>query len=250
MPAMEDLLSLQGRTALVTGGGRGIGAAIVRAFHARGAQVLFTYRSDEASARALEQACPGTIALQSDAALLPSAEQAVARAIEAFGGLHIVVANAGIARDRVCWKLNEADFDAVIDTNLKGVFAVVRAAVPHLRNQSGGRIIAISSINGIRGKGGQSVYAASKAGVIAFIKSVARETGSKNITANVVAPGFIRTDMTADLPDDVVQKAVAETALGRAGTPENVADAVLFLASDLAAHITGQVLHVDGGQLM
>jgi 3-oxoacyl-[acyl-carrier protein] reductase len=246
---MSGFTSIKGKSAIVTGGSRGIGRAVVEALRAEGVSVLFTYkeRTDDAQAVC---AATGARALQLDTSDPAGCQSAVETAIAQFGGLDILVINAGITRDRVVWKLDAADFDRVIDTNLKGAFLMMRAAAPYFRERQAGRIVTVASINGLRGKGGQGAYAASKGGLIALTKSVARELGPKNIHVNAVAPGFIETDMTAAAGQAVRDAALAETALGRLGRPEHVAQAVLFLASDLAAHITGQVLQVDGGQLM
>jgi 3-oxoacyl-[acyl-carrier protein] reductase len=243
---------LEGKVALVTGGSRGIGAAIVADLATNGADVGFTYHSQAARA---EQARCGVqalgrkaIAIQADAAAFVEAQRAVAETLQAFGRLDILVNNAGVNRDGVVWKMSEEDWDTVITTNLKGYFNMVRAAAPHFKEQKSGRIVNITSINGLRGKFGQSNYSAAKAGIIGFTKSVARELAAFNVTVNAVAPGLIETDMVKTAPESVREKALAEIVLGRLGQPEDVAFAVTFLCSDRARHITGEVLRVDGGQ--
>jgi 3-oxoacyl-[acyl-carrier protein] reductase len=169
---------------------------------------------------------------------------------EKFGGLHILVCNAGINWDGVIWKMTEEQWDQVLAVNLKGYFNYARAAVPFFRDQSYGKIVNVTSINGIRGKFGQSNYAASKGGIIAFTRSLARELGNKNINVNAVAPGLIETDMVAGMDEEARKKSLAEIIMGRLGQPDDIANVVAFFASDLARHVTGQVLNVDGGQLM
>jgi 3-oxoacyl-[acyl-carrier protein] reductase len=190
------------------------------------------------------------LAIEADSTNITHAENVVSKTIDTFGRLDILIINAGIAKDRVIWKLPNADFDEVLNTNLKGTFFMIKAASPLLRKQQSGKIITIASINGLRGKAGQSAYSASKGAIIALTKSVAKELGPKNINVNAIAPGLITTDMTNPLPDAIKETAIAETAIKRAGTPDDVADTALFLASDGARHITGQVINVDGGQLM
>jgi 3-oxoacyl-[acyl-carrier protein] reductase len=247
---MIDQIHFKGKTALVTGGSRGIGAAIVKQLYSLGANVAFTYNKSSATALEIEKNCPGAKAIQADSPDMKAALNAVKQTIDTFKTLDILIINAGITRDRVSWRLPESDFDAVISTNLKGAFSFVKAAVPHMRDRQQGKIITISSINGLRGKAGQVAYAASKGGLIAFTKSLAKELGVKNINVNSVAPGFILTDMTASVSEQIKENALNETALKRFGTPDDVANAAVFLASDMSGHITGQVLNVDGGQLI
>jgi NAD(P)-dependent dehydrogenase (short-subunit alcohol dehydrogenase family) len=178
-----------------------------------------------------------------------SVEQDVSRLVDDDGPPDILVNNAGITRDGVVWKLRDEDWSAVLDVNLTGVFRMTRACVPHMRQRRLGTIVNIASINGLRGRFGQANYAASKGGMIAFTRAVAREVGREGIRVNAVAPGFIETPLTAALPDAVRQQSVSEVVLGRLGVPADVAGAVVFLASPLASHITGQVIVVDGGQL-
>ncbi|MDE3053885.1 MAG: 3-oxoacyl-ACP reductase FabG [Gemmatimonadota bacterium] len=243
---------LAGRGALITGGGRGIGAAVARALAREGCAVALVERCANDSARALaaelSDAGAHAMALEADVSDFAAAEPTVAAAVEGLGRLDILVANAGISRDGVVWKLTEAAWDEVLDVNLKGVFAYCRAVAPVFRAQKSGRVVTISSINGLRGKFGQANYAASKAGVVALTKTVARELGAFGVTANCVAPGMIRTEMTAALPEDVLARAVGETVLGRAGEPGDVAEVVAFLCTERARHVTGTVIQVDGGQ--
>ena len=252
-------LPLLGRIALVTGGSRGIGRAIALALATRGADVAFTWLSERATAdesaaeatdtfQTLEQIGRGAVAVPADGRSTFDVETAVARTFERFGGLDILVNNAGIARDHVVWKMTDDDWADVIDTDLTSCMRYIRAVVPLMRERGGGRIIGISSINAVRGKFGQSNYAAAKAGIIGLSKSVAKEVGRYGITVNVVTPGMIDTKLVAALPEEVRKNALTETALGRLGEPEDVAALVTFLATDDARHITGAVIPVDGGQ--
>ncbi|MBI3567424.1 MAG: SDR family oxidoreductase [Gemmatimonadetes bacterium] len=247
---MKD--DLAGQATLVTGAGRGIGAAIAREVARQGSDValvdLGSY--DEAAVVAAELRALGrrTVAIRADVSDFVAAEGAVQEAVGALGRLDGLVCNAGITRDGVSWKLTEAAWDAVLDVNLKGCFAFCRAAAPVFRAQKRGRIVTIASINGMRGKFGQSNYAASKAGVIGLTKALARELGPSGVNVNCVAPGFIRTEMTAKLPAEVVQRAVEESALGRLGETDEVAAVVSFLLSDRARYVTGEIIKVDGGQ--
>lgn len=232
---------LEGAGALVLGGGGGIGGAVVSRLAAAGARVVSADRAhtiDDPSHIHCDLADP------------TDAERAVAGAVERLGQLDVVVHCAGITRDGVHWKLSDEDWRAVMAVNLDSAFHLLRAAAPHLRRSQRAAVVLVSSINGERGKFGQSNYSASKAGLIALAKSAARELGAHGVRVNAVAPGMIDTELTRALPEAVREQAVRETALGRAGAPEDVADAVLFLVSALARHVTGQVLRVDGGQLM
>ena len=244
--------ALAGRSALVTGAGRGIGAAIARELAREGSDVALVDLGafDEAERLAAELRALGrrAVAVRADVTDFAAAEQAVATAVRELGRLDSLVCNAGIARDRVSWKMTEAEWDQVIDVNLKGCFAYCRAVAPVFRAQRGGRIVTVASINGLRGKFGQANYAASKAGVVGLTKTLARELGPSGVNVNSVAPGIVRTEMTAGLPPDVLEKAVAESALGRMGEPEDVASVVAFLLSDRARYVTGEVIKVDGGQ--
>lgn len=245
-------LGLTGKGALVTGGARGIGAAIALALAEEGCDVAVVDRSAKNGAgevaRRVEAAGRKALAIEADVRDFAAAEAAVARTVAAFGRLDILVGNAGIVADAMSWKMTEAQWDTVLDVNLKGCFAYARAVAPVLRDRRGGRVVFIASINGLRGKAGQANYAASKAGVVALGKTLARELGHAGVTVNVVAPGMVRTPLTAALPGEVVQRAVDESALGRIATPEDIADAVTFLCSERARHVTGAVLRVDGGQ--
>jgi 3-oxoacyl-[acyl-carrier protein] reductase len=244
---MAVTIDLAGRNAWVTGAASGIGAAIADALHEAGARVVSLDRSHAAETR-VEQGREVQVPL--DVTDTAAVEAAVLRLVEKGGPPDILVNNAGVTRDAVVWKLRDEDWDTVIDTNLGGAFRMTRACVPHMRQRRGGAIVNISSINALRGKFGQSNYAASKGGLVAFTKAVAREVAREGIRVNAVAPGFIDTPLTSRLPDAVRAQAMSEIALGRMGKPEDIAAAVLFLASPLAAHITGQVLVVDGGQLI
>ena len=245
-------LELAGQTAVITGGGRGIGAAIAHTLANEGCHVALVDAGAFAQARAVADAIRArggsALALEADVSDVDAAGACMDQVKQEFGRLDILVANAGVARDAVVWKMTEAQWDEVLDVNLKGCFAYCRAIAPALRAQHHGRIVTMASINGLRGKFGQGNYAASKAGVIALTKTLARELGSAGVTVNCVAPGLVRTEMTAALPAEVVDKAKQESALGRVAEPEDVAQAVAFLCSARARHITGTVMKVDGGQ--
>ncbi len=239
------LLSLEGKNALVTGGSGGIGSAVLR-------------RLLEAGARAASVDLPGAPApppealrLDADLARGEEVRRAVGEAAERFdGALHFLVHCAGITRDGLLWKMPEGDWEAVLRVNLNAAFHLLKAAVPLLRRAGSGSVVLVSSINGQRGKFGQANYSASKAGLDALARTAARELGRFRVRVNAVAPGFVETAMTRDLPAVVRKRAEEETALGRLGAPEEVADVALFLLSDLSRHVTGQVLRVDGGQLI
>lgn len=243
-----------GRVALVTGAGRGLGAAIARALAAEGCDIALVDLAElagaEATAAQIRAIGRRAIAIQADVADLAAAAAAVTTAVERLGRLDILVCNAGITRDAVIWKMSEDQWDQVMSVNLKGCFSFCRAAAPLFRNQQSGRIVMLASINGLRGKFGQSNYAASKAGVVALTKTLARELGPSGVTVNCVAPGLVATELTAGLPADVVEQARRESALGRIGQPEDVAQVVAFLCSDRARHVTGAVVKVDGGQYL
>jgi 3-oxoacyl-[acyl-carrier protein] reductase len=249
-PARE----LDGKVAIVTGGSRGIGQAIVAELARRGADVVFSYRHDDDGARAtiaaVEAADRRAVAQRVDMRDPPSAQHVATACQDLFGRLDILVNNAGLARDAVVWKMTDEAWAEVIETDLTAAFRCIRASIPLMRASGGGRIVSIASINALRGKFGQSNYAAAKAGLIGLTKSVAREVGAFGITANVVAPGLIETAMATALPEDVRQRSIAETVVGRLGTVDDVAQAVAFLAGPAARHITGAVLNVDGGQHM
>src|SRR5438067_7669734 len=237
--------SLEGKTALVTGASRGIGRAIASELASAGATVVIGYRSgkDEAEALASEL---GARAVQADV----SAPEEAARLVEEAGDLDILVNNAGLTRDGVLARMSDDDWREVIDTNLSSVFYTCRAVTRPMMKKRAGAIVNVSSIVGVHGNWGQTNYAASKAGIIGFTKSLARELGSRNIRANVVAPGYVTTQLTDVLPEDVMAAMIRNTPLGRAGQPTDVAGAVRFLCSDEASFITGEVLLVDGGMGM
>ncbi|MBI4346283.1 MAG: 3-oxoacyl-ACP reductase FabG [Elusimicrobia bacterium] len=247
-------MELSGKKALVTGGSRGIGKAICLELARRGADVAFDYQGAPAEGDAVvaELRALGRRALCAvvDAADGRAVEAFVQRAAAELSGLDILVNNAGITADGVLWKLTDKQFDDVIGVNLKGTFNHMRAAAGLLRKAGGGRIVNISSINGLRGKFGQSNYCASKAGIIGLTKAAARELGASGVTVNCVAPGMIETEMAASVPEEFRAKALAETLLNRLGRPEDVAWAVAFLCGEQARHITGQVIQVDGGQYL
>jgi len=240
---IAGLLSLQGSVAMVTGASGGIGSAVARMLGDAGARVAGVDLPGAAALESIDM-------LRCDVADRGSVTELFRQFRARFDRLDVLVHCAGIARDGVLWKMDDADWSAVMQTNLDSAFYLAREAVPMLRSGGGGSIVLISSINAERGKFGQANYAASKAGLMGFGRAAARETGKFGIRVNVVAPGMIDTPMTAALSDDVRRQAVAETALGHLGRPEDVARAVLFLVAPMSAHITGQVLRVDGGQLM
>lgn len=247
-------LSLEGKTALVTGGSRGIGRSIALTLADYGADVAITFRSsvDEANEVKDEIESKGrkARAIQADAVNFESAEEVIDDLTGEWDKLDILVNNAGITRDNLILRMSEEQWDQVIDTNLKSIFNYSKAvAKPMMRNR-GGSIINISSVVGISGNAGQSNYAASKAGIIGFTKSYAKELASRNIRANVVAPGYITTEMTDELSEDQLEAITDETPLGRPGDAEEVAQTVAFLASDLSSYITGETIRVDGGMAM
>lgn len=247
-------LDLTGKNVLVTGGSRGIGRAIVTSFAGAGARVAFTYRSNTEEADIvrgeLEKANAESLVFKGDAANAASAREAVEGVMDAWGSIDVLVNNAGITKDGLMLRMSEEDWDAVIGTNLKSVFNFCKAAYRPMMKQRSGKIVNLSSIVGIAGNPGQTNYAASKAGIIGFSKSLARELGSRGITVNVVAPGYVETSMTAALPEAAREAMLAGIVLGRPATPHDVANAVLFLSSPAADYITGHVLHVDGGLAM
>lgn len=243
---MAVTLDLSGHIAWVTGGASGIGAAIVDALHQAGARVVSLDRSHVSHTRT-ERGGEQHVPL--DVTDTVAVDSVVSRLVDDDGPPDILVNNAGITRDAVIWRMGDEDWANVLDVNLTGAFRMTRACVPHMRRRRLGAIVNIASINGLRGKFGQSNYAASKGGLIAFTRAVAREVGREGIRVNAVAPGLIETPLTVGLPEAVRVQALSEVLLGRLGRPQDVAGAVLFLASPLAAHITGQVLVVDGGQL-
>lgn len=245
---------LDGKVALVTGASRGIGRAIALRLAEEGAKVAINYAGNVKAAEevkaAIEEKGGKALLVQADVSDSAAAEAMVASVVEAFGTVDILVNNAGITRDALFARMKEEDFNAVINTNLKGVFHCTKAVTKLMMKQRSGRIVNMASVVGVTGNAGQANYSAAKAGVIGFTKSVARELAGRGITVNSVAPGFIETDMTAVLSDKVKEAMTEGIPLKRAGKPEDVANAVLFLASDHASYITGQVLHVDGGMVM
>lgn len=244
---------LEGKTAIVTGATRGIGRGIALVFAQQGANVAFTYSSSEEAAKTLENelAVLGVSAkgYKSNAADFNEAQTLVDQVLETFGNIDILINNAGITKDNLLMRMSEEDFDSVIDVNLKSVFNMTKAVQKTMLKNRKGSIINMSSVVGVKGNAGQTNYAASKAGVIGFSKSIALELGSRNIRCNVIAPGFIETEMTAKLNADVVKGWADAIPLKRGGSAEDVANACVFLASDMSAYITGQVLNVDGGML-
>lgn len=244
---------LEGKVAIVTGASRGIGKAIAQQFIAQGAKVAFTYRSSSEAAEALEQelsAGGGTVkGFQSDAASMTDAERLAGEVVEAFGTVDIVINNAGITDDTLLMRMTEEQWDRVISVNLKSCFNLTKAVMRTMLKARSGSIVNISSVVGVQGNAGQANYAASKAGILGFTKSVALELGSRNIRCNAIAPGFIETEMTAKLDADTVQGWRDAIPLKRGGTPEDVANLCVFLASDMSAYITGQTLNVDGGMI-
>ncbi|NUS16000.1 MAG: 3-oxoacyl-[acyl-carrier-protein] reductase [Streptomyces sp.] len=232
------------RSVLVTGGNRGIGLAIARAFAGAGDKVAITYRSGEPPA---DLAALGVLAVRCDITDAEQVDQAYKEIEAAHGNVEVLVANAGITRDQLLMRMSEDDFTAVLDTNLTGTFRVVKRANRGMLRARKGRVVLISSVVGLLGQAGQANYAASKAGLVGFARSLARELGSRNITFNVVAPGFVDTDMTRALTDEQRADILAQVPVGRYAQPEEIAAAVRFLASDDAAYITGAVIPVDGG---
>lgn len=247
-------LDLSEKTALVTGGTRGIGRAMVETLAQAGARVAFTYRSSSEEAEALTSELKkqgyDALAFKSDVADFSAAESTVKSVLDAWGKLDILVNNAGITKDGLMIRMTEDDWDAVIGTNLKGVFNFSKAVYRPMMKQRAGKIINISSVVGVMGNPGQANYAASKAGIIGFSKSLAKELGSRGVTVNVVAPGYVATDMTAALPEKAQEAMLNAVPLGRPASPQDVANAVLFLASSYSDYVTGHVLHVDGGLAM
>lgn len=243
-------ISLEGRVALVTGGTRGIGLAIARALHGAGARVALTGRDAGRAEEVAATVGDGVIGVACDVADAAQVDAAVTEVERRLGPVEILVNNAGLTRDNILLRLTGDDWDAVLDANLKGAFHTTKAVIKGMMKRRAGRIINITSIVGLIGNKGQANYAASKAGLIGFTKSIAKEYASRNVLANCIAPGFIETDMTAALPEEARASLLQAIALGRLGRAEDVADAVLFLASDLSGYITGQVLVVDGGMVL
>lgn len=244
---------LEGKTAIITGASRGIGKGIAQIFAQHGANVAFTYSSSAAAANELEKELSGTgvqvKGYKSNAADFEQAQELVKNVLADFGSIDVLINNAGITKDNLLMRMSEEDFDQVIEVNLKSIFNMTKAVQRTMLKQRHGSIINMSSVVGVKGNAGQANYAASKAGMIGFSKSMALELGSRNIRTNVIAPGFIETEMTAKLDEDTVAGWRNAIPLKRGGSPEDIANACVFLASDLSAYITGQVLNVDGGML-
>ena len=244
---------IDSKTVIITGATRGIGKGIATVFAQHGANVAFTYSSSVEAANQLEAELSAlgikAKGYQSNAASFEQAQQLVDEVLKDFGSVDILINNAGITKDNLLMRMSEDDFDKVIEVNLKSVFNMTKAIQRTFLKQRRGSIINMSSVVGVKGNAGQTNYAASKAGIIGFSKSVALELGSRNIRCNVIAPGFIETEMTAKLDEKTVEGWRAAIPLKRGGTPEDIANACLYLASDLSTYVTGQVLHVDGGML-
>jgi len=249
---MKSML-LEGKVAIITGASRGIGKAIAQEFVQQGATVAFTYHSSEEKARALEAELTkngGNVrGFKSDAAQMDQAETLVSDVVKAFGTVDIVVNNAGITDDTLLMRMNEEQWDRVINVNLKSCFALTKAVMRTMLKARSGSIINVSSVVGVQGNAGQANYAASKAGILGFTKSVALELGSRNIRCNAIAPGFIETEMTAALDESTVQGWRDAIPLKRGGQPEDVAQLCTFLASDMSSYITGQTICIDGGMI-
>lgn len=244
---------LENKTSLITGATRGIGRGIAITFAKQGSNVAFTYNSSVEAANELEKELESygvkAKGYQSNAANYDAAQQLAADVLKEFGTIDILINNAGITKDNLLMRISEEDFDTVIEVNLKSVFNLTKAVIRPMMKQKSGSIINMSSVVGLKGNAGQTNYAASKAGILGFTKSVALELGSRNIRCNTIAPGFIETEMTAKLNEDVVQGWRDSIPLKRGGTPEDIANACVFLGSDMSSYITGQTLSVDGGML-
>ena len=244
---------LEGKTAIITGGSRGIGKAIVEVFVKQGANVAFTYSSSSEAAKIIESELSTSNvkvkSYKSDASNFEEAQELAAAVLEEFGSIDILINNAGITKDNLLMRMSEEDFDRVIQVNLKSVFNMTKAVQRTMLKQRKGSIINMSSVIGVNGNAGQSNYAASKAGILGFTKSMAIELGSRNIRSNAIAPGFIVTEMTDQLGEDTIKQYFEAIPLKRGGTPEEIANTCVFLGSDMSSYITGQVLNVDGGML-
>ena len=245
---------MEGRVALVTGGGRGLGRAIAVRFAVEGAKVAISYRSNDAAAEETEElvrkAGAACETFKGDVASPEDVEALMKGVGEAFGPVEILVNNAGTTRDNILLRMKDAEFEEVLDTNLKGTYLCTRAVLRGMVRARWGRIVNISSVVGLLGNAGQANYAASKAGMIGFTKSVAREVAGRGITANAVAPGYVETELTGVLPENVKEQILGQVPVGRFGEPEEIAEVVAFLAGDRAAYVTGQTIAVDGGMVM
>ena len=251
---MSVTLDMSGKTALVTGAGRGIGRATAIKLGAAGAKVAINYNASEAQAQevvaAIKAAGGEAQAVKADVSKADEVDAMVNGLVKEWGKVDILVNNAGITRDNLMMRMSQDEWDAVMDTNLRSAYFCTKAVLRSMLRNRWGRIISLSSVVGLTGNAGQANYAAAKAGLIGFTKSVAREVGGRNITANAIAPGFIETDITAGLPEELKASMLKTIPADRYGQPEDIANAVVFLASDLAAYINGQVLNVDGGMVM
>jgi 3-oxoacyl-[acyl-carrier protein] reductase len=245
---------LKDKVAVITGAGQGIGLAIAEKLASRGADVVIAdvnlEKAEEAASSIASTTGRKSLALKANIASMHDAEEMVAASVIEMGGVHILVNNAGITRDALLMRMKEEDWDAVLDVNLKGAFNCTKAAVKYMSKQRYGRVVNIASIVGQMGNAGQANYAASKAGVIGFTKTVARELAKRNVTCNAIAPGFIETAMTQALSEQVRKELAGQIPMGQLGTPDDIAESVLFLVSDSARYITGQVLGVNGGMYM
>ena len=244
---------LEGKTAIITGASRGIGKGIASTFAKQGANIAFTYLSSEEKAKGLEEELSAfgikAKGFKSDASKFEAAQDLADQVMETFGSIDVLVNNAGITKDNLLMRMSEEDFDTVMEVNMKSIFNLTKAILRPMLKQRSGSIINMSSVVGVKGNAGQANYSASKAGIIGFSKSTALELGSRNIRCNVIAPGFIETEMTAKLDENIVKGWTDSIPLKRGGTPEDIANATVFLASDMSAYISGQVLNVCGGML-
>jgi len=245
-------MDLEGKSAIVTGGSLGIGASIAIELARAGANIAINYRKHDIEAKEvakkIEKLGKKCLVIKADVTSYNDAEAMFKQTIREFGGLDILVCNAGINKDRVIWKMSEKEWDAVINVNLKGYFIYNKLASNYFKEQRSGKIVNITSINGLRGKFGQTNYSASKGGIISLAKALAKEVGKFNVNVNAVAPGMVETEMAKNIPPEFLQKAIDETVLGRIASVEDVANLVVFLCTEKARHITGEIIKVDGGQ--